>query len=166
LLRAAQMRTLSRDFTASTLDHKDRHWELRLLPQPVYRYESTDPDVLDGAVYAYVTSTGIDPEALLVLEARQMPGKDIAVCHYALARFTDSELRIRHKGKEIFTAPLLPADAPVQDLNIATAFGTTGPFRRSQRGCDELLTMRRSFRASYSRRSVIENCLKHSMSCI
>lgn len=113
--RAAQMRALTRDFTASTLDHKDRHWELRLLPQPLYRYESTDPEVLDGAVYAYVTSAGTDPEAILVIEARKTSGKDLAVWHHALARFTDTELRVRHKGKEIFTAPLLPIDAPVQD---------------------------------------------------
>ncbi len=113
--RLAQMRTLTRDFTASTLDHKDRHWELRLLPQPFYRYESTDSDVLDGAVFAYVTSAGTDPEALLVLEARKPSGKDLPIWHYAVSRFTDTELRVKHKGKEVFTAPLLPTDAPVQD---------------------------------------------------
>ena len=113
--RLAQMRALTRDFTAATLDHKDRHWELRLLPQPLYRYESTDPDVLDGAVFAYVTSAGTDPEALLVIEARKPPGKDLPVWHYAVARFTDTELRVKHKNKEVFTAPLIPTSAPEQD---------------------------------------------------
>jgi hypothetical protein len=113
--RLAQMRRLTRDFTASTLDHKDRHWELRLLPQPLYRYESTDPDVLDGAVFAFVTSAGTDPEALLVIEARKPSGKDLPVWHFAAARFTDTELRVKHKGNEVFTAPLIPTSAPVQD---------------------------------------------------
>jgi hypothetical protein len=113
--RLAQIRTLTRDFTASTLDHKDRHWDLRLLPQPLYRYESTDPDIIDGAVFAYVTSAGTDPEAILVLEARKIAGRDLPVWHYALCRFTDTELRVKYKGDEVFTAPLVPAGAPVQD---------------------------------------------------
>jgi hypothetical protein len=113
--RLAQMRALTRDFSAATLDHKDRHWELRLLPQPLYRYESTDPDVIDGAVFAYVTSAGTDPEALLVIEARKPAGKDLPVWHFAVARFTDTELRVKHKGNEVFVAPLVPAGAPVQD---------------------------------------------------
>ena len=69
--RLVQMRALTHDFSASTKDDKERRWELRLLPQPLYRYKSTDPDVLDGALFAFVTSAGTDPEALLVLEARK-----------------------------------------------------------------------------------------------
>jgi hypothetical protein len=113
--RLAQIRTLTRDFTASSRDHKDRHWELRLLPQPLYRYESTDPDVLDGAVFAYVTSAGTDPEALLVIEARKPSGNDVSVWHYAIGRFTDTELWVKYKGEKVFTAPLIPTSAPQQD---------------------------------------------------
>lgn len=113
--RMAQMRALVRDFTASTLDDKERRWELRLLPQPFYRYESTDPDVLDGAVFAFVTSAGTDPEALLVLEARKTPGTNRPVWHDAVGRFTDLELWIRHKGKEILHVPLIPHNVPEQD---------------------------------------------------
>jgi hypothetical protein len=91
------------------------YWELRLLPQPLYRYESADPDILDGAVFAFVTSAGTDPEALLVLEARKPSGKDLPVWHYAVSRFTDTELRVKHKDKEVFTAPLVPTSAPIQD---------------------------------------------------
>ena len=113
--RLAQMRALTREFTASTLDHKDRQWELRLLPQPLYRYESTDPNVLDGAVFAYVTSAGTDPEALLVLEARKPSGKDLPLWHYTISRFTDTELHVKHKDKEVFKAPLIPTSATEQD---------------------------------------------------
>ena len=68
------MRDLAREFSGTTQDLEEHRWELRLLPQPLYRYESTDPDVLDGAVFAFVTSAGTDPEAILVLEARKDPG--------------------------------------------------------------------------------------------
>ena len=102
--RLAQMRTLARDFSAATHDAEDHRWELRLLSQPLYRYESTDPDVLDGALFAFVTSAGTDPEALLVIEARQPAGGGVPVWYRALARFTDLDLSVRYKGKEVFSA--------------------------------------------------------------
>lgn len=113
--RMAQMRSLMHDFTATTLDGKERRWELRLLPQPLYRDESTDPDVLDGAVFAFVTSAGTDPEALLVLEARKPSSATRPLWYYAVGRFTDLELWVRHKGKEVLHVPLVPHDASEQD---------------------------------------------------
>ena len=110
------MRTLTRDFSGSSRDREDRRWDLRLLPQPLYRYESTDPDVLDGALFAYVTSAGTDPEALLLFEARKPSPNDSAKWHYAIARFTDLQLSVRHKGDEVFTAPLIPVNSPDPDL--------------------------------------------------
>jgi hypothetical protein len=115
LQRLAQMRTLTHDFSASTKDHEERRWELRLLPQPLYRYESTDPDVVDGALFAFVTSAGTDPEALLVIEARKASDTDGPSWHYAIARFTDLQLWVRHKGKEVLSTPSVVYDAPTQD---------------------------------------------------
>ena len=103
--RLSQMRILAREFTASTRDAKDNRWELRLLSQPLYRYESTDPLVLDGGLFAFVTSAGTDPEALLVIEARRPPGGGTPVWQRALARFTDLHLSVQYKGHEVFSAP-------------------------------------------------------------
>jgi hypothetical protein len=111
--RLSQMRALTRDFSASTKDQMDRRLELRLLPQPLYRYESTDPDVVDGALFAFVTST--DPEALLVIEARKPALADDPVWQYAACRMTDLGLVVRHKGEDVFTAPLIPYGTPQQD---------------------------------------------------
>jgi len=113
--RLSQMRTLTHDFSASTKDDQERRWELRLLPQPLYRYESTDPDVVDGALFAFVTSAGTDPEALLVIEARKPSHIDGPAWHYAIARFTDLQLLVRHKGQEVFSAPLILYNLPYQD---------------------------------------------------
>jgi hypothetical protein len=106
--RLSQMRVLTRDFSSSTNDRRQRRWELRLLPQPLYRYESTDPDVSDGALFAFVSSDATDPEALLVIEARKVDGAADPIWHYAIARFTDLDLWVRYQGKEVFTAPLIP----------------------------------------------------------
>jgi hypothetical protein len=113
--RLAEMRTRSHDFSASTKDHEDRTWELRLLPQPLYRSQSTDPAVLDGALFAFVTSAGTDPEALLVVEARKRAAGGDPVWHYGVARFTDLNLWVRYKGQEVFTAPLIPYNQTQQD---------------------------------------------------
>jgi hypothetical protein len=109
--RLSQMRSLSREFSVHTVDHDEKRWELRLLPQPLYRYESTDPDVLDGAVFAFVTSAGTDPEVILVLEARRSAAGQPRVWQYGLARFTDLHMWVRHKGAEVFQAPLIQFDA-------------------------------------------------------
>jgi len=100
--RLAQMRTIAREFSATTRDAQDNRWELRLLSQPLYRYESTDPEVIDGALFAYVTSAGTDPEALLIIEARKRPPGGNSVWCRALARFTDLNLSVRYKGTEVF----------------------------------------------------------------
>jgi hypothetical protein len=111
------MRALARDFTARTQDSEGRHWDLRLLPQPLYRYESTDPDVLDGADFAFVTSAGTDPEAILVLEARKPKGDNAPAWHFGIARFTDLNLWVSHQGKNVFTATVIPLNGIDQDGN-------------------------------------------------
>ncbi len=111
--RLSQMRALIRDFSASTKDDTGKRLELRLLPQPIYRYESTDPEVLDGAVFGFVTAT--DAEALLLIEARKPAAADGPVWDYAICRYTDLSVVVRHKGKDVFTAPLIPYDSPQQD---------------------------------------------------
>ena len=102
--RLVQMRAMAREFSAATRDAQDNRWELRLLSQPLYRYGSTDPLVLDGALFAFVTSAGTDPEALLVIEARQRPRGGMPIWYRALARFTDLNLSVLYKGTEVFSA--------------------------------------------------------------
>lgn len=110
--RLSQMHALAREFTGGTQEQDGRRWELRLLPKPLYRYESTDPEVLDGGLFAFVTGAGTDPEALLVLEARKAPGASGQVWSYDLGRFTDHQIKIRHKGKEILSEPLMLGSTP------------------------------------------------------
>lgn len=52
---------------------------------------------------------------LLIIEARKPAANREPVWHFAVARFTDLNLRVRHKGKVVFTAPFIPHDLPRQD---------------------------------------------------
>ena len=96
--RTRQMRSLARDFTANSIDEKDAPWELRLLPQTIYRYGTADSDVLDGGLFIFVQAT--DPELILLVEARRKD--ETYQWYYACARFTDYRLQLRYKGTEVW----------------------------------------------------------------
>jgi hypothetical protein len=99
-LRLRQMRELAKDFTARQVSHTGIEYEMRVLLQPIYRYEGTEGDLLDGALFAIVHAG--DPEVFLQIEARKVG--DSAGWKYALARFNSIFLAVRHKGREIWTA--------------------------------------------------------------
>lgn len=100
--RLIQMRSLARNFTANSIDYQKERWDLRLLPQPLYRYNKPEGDVMDGTLFAFVTSAGTDPEVVLVLEARKAAGG--LAWHYRAIRFSDSDLFVQHSGKEVWTS--------------------------------------------------------------
>lgn len=100
--RLIQMRAISKEFAAHSIDYQKERWELRLLPQPMYRYERPAGNVVDGAIFAFVTSAGTDPEVVLVLEARKKG--DLLAWHYRAIRFSDSDLHVEHDGREIFSS--------------------------------------------------------------
>jgi len=105
--RLRQMKTLAEQFQASMLGWNPQDGvreELRLLPRPLYRYElPKDSDLLDGAVFAFVTGT--DPEALVMLEATK---GDTPAWQYTFVRRTSAGLEARHRDKVVWTADPLP----------------------------------------------------------
>jgi hypothetical protein len=105
--RLRQMKSLAEQFQSSMLgwkaDSTDRE-ELRLLPRPLYRYESKDAAIIDGAVFAFVMGT--DPESLLLIEAVSKGGEP--AWEFAFARRTSGELEGRHKDKIVWHADRYP----------------------------------------------------------
>src|SRR5262249_1094435 len=83
-------------YTAAQLDAKP--FELRLLTQPVYRYETEDARA-DGAVFVFVQSTA--SVALLLLESRRT--RDGHRWHYAFASMVFGPVTVRDNDKEIAT---------------------------------------------------------------
>jgi hypothetical protein len=102
--RLRQMRQLSGNFTAKKTDREDQTRDLRLLSQPIYRYESTDPEVIDGALFGFVEVT--DPEIVLLLEARRQ--KDSAVWQFAAARVNSIRVSLSYEEKPIWQLDTLP----------------------------------------------------------
>jgi hypothetical protein len=100
--RLLQMRRLAREFTGHSVDRDGKRWELRLLPTPLYRYPAAKSGVVDGALFALMSSAGTDPEVLLVIEAKETDGK--LRWEYACGRFSDWELHVQHRDKEVFSS--------------------------------------------------------------
>jgi hypothetical protein len=111
-LRLAQMRALARRYSAHMARQDGQIEELRLLPQPLFRYEpeAGDPEVVDGAVFGYVWTTGTDPEVLLVIEARRAGGN--LRWHFAAARFTNREAWVKDQKQEIWRVASTRPSAP------------------------------------------------------
>lgn len=98
--RTVQMNRIARQFRADFALHTspDEYTPLRLLSKPLFRYESEDPEILDGAVYGFVDAT--DPEILLVIEARRRDGKTSWV--YSPARSRHDHLRLYVKDEIVW----------------------------------------------------------------
>jgi hypothetical protein len=101
--RLRQMKSLAGKFTVtSTRLAKDaKPTELRLLVQPLFRFETgNNPPRPDGALFGF--SEGTDPMALLLLEVRRT--KEGERWHYAVVRMTTFAVVVSHGGKEVYSA--------------------------------------------------------------
>jgi hypothetical protein len=110
--RLVQLRKLAQEFSGHSTDYEGKKWELRLLPTPLYRYPTAKTGVIDGALFALMSGGGTDPEVLLLIEAREEKGK--ARWEFALGRFSDWDLNVRHKDKEVFSFLKKEANNPDQ----------------------------------------------------
>lgn len=100
--RLRQMKALAARFSSTFVGFAENQnpIELRLLPQPLYRYETGDDlEILDGALFAFVQGT--DPQALLVLEAHS-DGK-MRRWEFAFARMASGAVAARFGDKEVYS---------------------------------------------------------------
>jgi hypothetical protein len=118
--RLTEMRDLARRFTAQVLRGSSK-WEMRLLTQPIYRYEISDDrsPLVDGAVFAFVWTAGTDPEALIAIEARRT-NRGVQ-WYYAPARFTNHEAWVQYQGKQVWRAE--PATVGIFDGVTSRRYG-------------------------------------------
>jgi hypothetical protein len=102
-LRLRQMRDLARQFTGRQADRTGVDRDLRLLAKPLYRYEKTVGDLVDGALFVF--ALGTDPDAFLLIEDRIVEGKPRWL--YGLTRMTALPMKISHQDHPVWNVPLL-----------------------------------------------------------
>jgi hypothetical protein len=116
--RLRQIRELAKDFTARQTAWNGVDYEMRLLLQPLYRYEGTEGYLIDGALFAFVHAG--DPEVFLLIEARKVG--DATEWQFALARFNSVFLAVKHKGREIWSVqPIVPWNQVLERVRPYTA---------------------------------------------
>jgi hypothetical protein len=120
--RLVQMKRLAQEFTGHEEDSDGKRWDLRLLPAPLYRYPAAKTGVIDGAIFILVSEAGTDPEVLLLLEAREEGGK--TRWEYACGRFSDRNLYVQRKEKEIWSSVRSETDTHAHDaLHLYRLYG-------------------------------------------
>jgi hypothetical protein len=75
-------------------------YELRVLPQPAYRYADLASGLIDGGMF--IISYGLNPELVVLVEARR-EGSSPAAWHYGFARIAIAEIHVELDGKEVWT---------------------------------------------------------------
>jgi len=99
-IRTRQLKDLARRFAAhEKYGNTKTRVELRLLIQPVYRYQDPDHDILDGAVFVLAHDT--NPEAVLFLEAIGQKWNH-GHWEYSLHRSTNAETHVSLDGEEVW----------------------------------------------------------------
>jgi hypothetical protein len=116
--RLSQMRDLARQFSLELIDLRESKSELRLMTQPLVRYEPKAGPTQDGAIFAF--AIGTDPEALLLLESRR--SGEAFRWEFAFARFHFVTISAQHNGKDVWRVE------PDPDM-MRTAFGRGDPQR-------------------------------------
>jgi len=100
--RLPQMRAIARDFRAFM--QADGKWELRLLPQPIHRYQPTEGPVIDWALFTWVWTKGTDPEVIVAVECHRTD-KGLE-WRYAPLRFSNRELWLKNGDDEVWRVPV------------------------------------------------------------
>ena len=106
--RLAQMKTLLGKLTAHEIGRTGSRYELRLMTTPLHRYTDSEPELLDGAIFAF--AYGTNPELLAVMEARGPA--DASAWHVAFARCGTAEPRVMLGDKELFHLPYATPTKP------------------------------------------------------
>jgi hypothetical protein len=95
--RLVQMRAIVRRYSASI--QVEGESDLRLMPQPLYRYSEHTEGALDGAIFDFAMTT--DPELLVLLEASEADGK--ANWQFAFARFGNKGMTVKEGDRAVWS---------------------------------------------------------------
>jgi hypothetical protein len=103
--RLRQMRAMAQEFSSRQTTRAGIDSAMRLLTQPIYRYEDTKGDLIDGGLFVFVQGTA--PEIFLLIEARRT-GNGAAEWRFGATRMHGIDLRLYRQGKLVWRAPEIP----------------------------------------------------------
>lgn len=111
------MKQMVRRFAAHERTPVEGRIELRLLAQPIYRYEGST----EGAIFSF--ANGTNPEVLLILEAARPAEQQVSQgWQFALAQITGAEVFAELDGEQIWECK--EADPPAERDSYFNAWVT------------------------------------------
>lgn len=116
--RLSQMRDFLRACSVTKRERDGNITEMRLLTQPIYRYEAPQQGLIDGALFVFVQGT--DPELFLLLEDREVNGKPQWL--YAPARMNSVAFDLKHREKSIWSVEIMPTAEYTSHREAYTTF--------------------------------------------
>ena len=99
--RLVQLKALSGRFTGHEFEPSKGRMQLRLLPRPLLRYDDPASGLIDGAILSL--SFGVNPEVLLLIEARKVAGEPAPTWQYGVGRLGGAEVSVSLDGREVWT---------------------------------------------------------------
>jgi hypothetical protein len=99
--RLQQMKAYAREFSGDETFFDGQRAELRLLAQPIHRYQDAAAGVLDAAVFSF--AHGTNPEILLFVEALKAESNSRGRWRYGVARMSSAEVRLRRGKDEVWS---------------------------------------------------------------
>lgn len=118
--RRRQMHDLAAAFQVAVQSDQNRY-ELRLLSQPLYRYQSAAAGVADGALFAFVEGT--DPELILALQTRS----DEPGWTFASGRLTRWGIEVRYRDRLVSEFPQMTGAGDDSDVYRIADAGPLDP---------------------------------------
>jgi hypothetical protein len=100
--RLTQMRELARKFSASC-SRNGETTQLRLQPQPLYRFADEQGGIQDGGLFSLVVSN--DPELFVLIEAAVDKVMGKPRWQFSLARMSSHQLTVTLDDKEVWSVP-------------------------------------------------------------
>lgn len=102
--RKLQMRAMAKKFTSYLIDSKSqRKAQLRMLPEPIYRYKQETETSPDGALFAFVRDG--DLEVILAIEAETNPDTGKSRWVFDCDRVAISEQHVSYEDQEVWSCP-------------------------------------------------------------
>lgn len=97
--RMRQFKQLSRRFTAHEFWRPAKtRYELRPLPQPLYRYRDPGAGIIDGVIFAFCHGT--NPEVIMLIEL--VSDADETAWQFAFARLAHAECHVELDGLDVW----------------------------------------------------------------
>lgn len=129
--RLRQIKDIARRFSA-TWSHPGLGRGMRLLSQPLHRYEHPESGLQNGAVIGFAAK-GTNPDAVMVIE---LHGKEPAdsTWKYGLSRMTNAQVTVRLDQKEVWSVSCIPTPAGPAKYDTWLYFFEAGQTLQNPRG--------------------------------